>query len=89
MWEMVKSDYPTTAKAQTLLKMDQVLGLKLDEYIGKAIEIPENVQKLLIHRENARISGDFKKSDEIRHEIKKLGFEIEDSPTGQKVKEAS
>lgn len=86
MWEMVKSDYPTSAKAQSLLKMDQVLGLKLDEYIAKPVEIPENVQKLLKHRENARKAGDFKKSDKLRNEIKKLGFEIEDTAEGPEVK---
>lgn len=86
LWEMVKSDYPTSAKAESLLKMDQVLGLKLDEYIGKKIEIPPEVQKLLEHRGNARKAGDFEKSDELRKEIKKLGYEVEDTAEGIKIK---
>lgn len=86
VWEMVKSDYPTSAKAESLLKMDKVLGLELDKYLGKKLEIPEEVQKLINKREQARKSGDFKESDKLRHEIKKLGFEIEDTPAGPKVK---
>ena len=86
LWEMAKSDYPTSAKAKSILEMDKVLGLNLDEYLGKKIEIPEEVQKLVNQREQARKSGDFKKSDELRKKIKKLGFEIEDTPSGAKVK---
>lgn len=85
MWDMVKSDYPASAKAESLLKMDQVLGLKLDEYLGKKVEVPEQVQKLVNQREQARKSGDFKKSDKLRKEIKKLGYEIEDTQKGPRV----
>jgi cysteinyl-tRNA synthetase len=86
LWELVKSDLPSSEKAATILEMDKVLGLGLEKYVAKPLEIPEKVKKLLEHRENARISGDFKKSDELRHEIKKLGFEIEDTITGPKIK---
>lgn len=86
VWDLVKSDYPTPAKAESLLKFDKILGLKLDEYLGKKLEIPEQVQKLVNQREQARKSGDFKKSDELRHEIKKLGFGIEDTPGGPKIR---
>ncbi len=89
MWELVKSDYPTSAKAESLLKMDQVLGLKLEDYLGKRIEIPEEVQKLVNQREQARKSEDFKKSDKLRKEIKKLGFEIEDTSSGPKIRRMS
>jgi len=86
MWELVKSDLSSDKKSATLIKMDQVLGLGLEEYIGKQIEIPEEIQKLLDHRANARDNKDFKKSDELRDEIKKLGFEVLDTLTGQKLK---
>lgn len=86
MWDMVRSDYPTSAKAKTILEMDKVLGLKLDEYLGKRIEVPEEVMKLVNLRETARKGGDFKKSDKLRHEIKKLGYGILDTPSGPKLK---
>ncbi len=85
MWELVKSDLLTKDKAATILKMDKILGLKLDEYVAKPIDIPEEVQKLINKREKAIKSGDFKEADKLRHEIKKFGFEIEDTPKGAKV----
>ena len=84
--ELVKSDLDSSNKAETILKMDEILGLGLEEFVGRKIEIPEKVQKLLEIRENVRNKGDFKKSDEIRKEIKDLGFEIEDSASGPKLK---
>ena len=86
LWELVKSDYPTSVKAKSILEMDKILGLKLDEYLGKKIEIPEEVQKLVNKREQARKAGDFKASDKLRHQITKLGFEIEDTSSGPKVR---
>lgn len=85
-WEMVKSDYPSSAKAQSLLMMDTILGLGLDEYIGKRIKVPEQVIKLVGEREKARKEGDFPKSDQLRCQINKLGFEVEDTPKGPKVR---
>ncbi|MDO8571004.1 MAG: cysteine--tRNA ligase [Candidatus Daviesbacteria bacterium] len=86
MWEMVKSDLPSENKSATILEMDKILGLKLDEFLGKKIEVPEEVKKLIEERETVRKAGDFKKSDELRHEIEKLGFEIEDTASGSKIK---
>ncbi len=84
--EMVGSDTPTASMSATILEMDKILGLGLDEYVGKIIEIPNEVQKLINLREQVRKSGDFKKSDDLRHQIKKLGYEIEDTPKGVRVK---
>lgn len=86
MWELVKSDYPTSAKASSLLKFDRVLGLKLDEYIAKKIEAPKKVQQLLEKREQAREDKDFETSDKLRKEVKDLGYEIEDTLSGPRLK---
>ena len=86
MWDMVKSDNSISSKAAIILQMDKILGLGLDEYVGKPIEVSKTVMKLVHQRETARGSGDFKKSDKLRHEIKKLGYEVEDTSAGSKVK---
>lgn len=86
MWDLVKSDYPTSAKAESLLKFDNILGLRLADYIAKPIEVPEEVQKMIERRERARQNKDFIESDRLREKIKKLGFEILDTPTGSTVK---
>lgn len=86
LWEMVKSDKPTSEKSRDLLEMDKILALGLEEYLGKQIEVPEEIMKLVEQRENVRKSGDFQKSDQLRKEIKERGFEIEDTSSGPKVK---
>jgi cysteinyl-tRNA synthetase len=86
MWNMVKSDLPSNDKSATILEMDKVLGLKLADFVGKKVEVPENVQKLVDQREKAREEKDFAQSDKIRKEIKDLGFEVEDTPEGPKLK---
>lgn len=88
MWKMIASDTPTSSKARDLLEMDKILGLGLDQYIATPLEIPKQVQDLITSRENARKEKDFKRSDELRSEIKKLGYEIEDMSEGYKIKKA-
>jgi cysteinyl-tRNA synthetase len=69
---------------RTLLAMDGVLGFGLE--IIKEEKIPEAIKKLLQDREQARIAKDWKRSDEVRAEILKLGYTVEDTAEGQKVK---
>lgn len=80
--ELLRLDAPTSCKGRVLLEMDKVLGLELDKYLGKVLEIPDNVQKLVSERELARQNKDFAKSDALRKEIKNLGYEIKDTPEG-------
>lgn len=64
---------------EALLNLDKILGLGLEEAI-KEEELPEEVKKLIIERENLRKAGDFKKADEIREKIlKEYGISIEDT----------
>jgi len=76
-----------SVKAATLLKMDDVLGLALEDVVGRPLVVPSAIEKLLSDRESARSSKDWAKSDEIRGEIVKLGFDVNDTPAGQKVLE--
>ncbi|OGH15297.1 MAG: cysteine--tRNA ligase [Candidatus Levybacteria bacterium RIFCSPHIGHO2_01_FULL_37_33] len=86
VWELVKSDYPNSAKAETLFKFDKVLGLDLENaknYIKKTEEkIPENVQELIVQREELRKKKRYHLADQIRHKIKKMGYEIQDNDDG-------
>lgn len=86
VWELVHKGKPTSEKSAVLLMMDKVLGLGLDEYLGKPIKVPDEVRKLVDQRELVRKSGDFAESDRLRNEIKKLGYEIEDTSGGPKIK---
>lgn len=86
MWKLIRSDTPTSSKAKNILEMDKIFGLGLDKYLGKTIVVPEDVTHLVRKREQARNTGDFKESDKLRKEIKKMGFAIEDTPSGPKIK---
>ena len=76
-----------SVKAATLLKMDEVLGLALEDVVGRPLIVPSMIEKLLSDREAARMSKDWARSDGIRGEIVKLGFDVNDTPSGQKVLE--
>lgn len=82
LWNFVRDDR-AVGKIKTIKKMDEVLGLNLLK--KEKLEISSDVKKLLIEREKARKAKDWKKSDEIRDEIKKNGFNVLDSSDGQKL----
>lgn len=87
MWEMLgDSACSLAAKVEALLEFDEVLGLGLEQYVEKKIEIPVKVSALLNDREAARAAKNWAESDRLRDEIHKIGFVVEDSPQGQKVK---
>lgn len=67
-----------------LLEYDKVFGLGL--HLAKTeVDVPESVQKLLDDRQQARDDKDFGKSDELRDEIEKFGFEVKDTIEGQQL----
>lgn len=79
VWELLKSNYPKSAKAESLYKMDEVLGLDLKKaQVKKPLEIPAEVLKLVKEREDLRKHKRFHLSDQLRNKIKKMGWEIED-----------
>jgi cysteinyl-tRNA synthetase len=87
LWDLVDSDEPTSIKAEIILKFDQVFGLQLEKFVAIQTDVPEDVQRLLHERANARTEKNWTESDRLRKEIEALGFIVEDKPDGQKVRE--
>jgi len=83
VWELLKSKKPLADKQAMLLDFDKVLGFGLKDY--KPSTIPAEVKKLVAEREKARADKDWKRADEIRTKLTKLGFEVEDTPKGPKI----
>jgi cysteinyl-tRNA synthetase len=83
LWKLVR-DEKANGKIKTIEKMDEVFGLDLLK--KEECEVPLEIQKLASERETARKNKDFKKSDELRDRINKLGYNIADSKDGVKVK---
>lgn len=86
VWDLVKSDYPVSAKKASLFKFDEVLGLGLRERSLERKEIPEEIKMMVAERERARKSGDFTASDIIRDKIVSFGFVVEDTSQGPVIK---
>lgn len=84
LWKTMDSENPTEAKAETILKMDAVLGLGLKNYVANPLEIPEEIQALLDQRKKAREEENWAESDRLRVEITSRGWSIEDTNEGQK-----
>ncbi|PKL72661.1 cysteine--tRNA ligase [Candidatus Kuenenbacteria bacterium HGW-Kuenenbacteria-1] len=81
--ELLKSDIANQDKLKTILDFDKVLGLNLGKI--KINKIPKEILDLVSQREKARKKKNWQKSDEIRQEIEKLGYQVEDTKQGSKI----
>lgn len=80
---VVKSSHKAADIIATALDFDRVLGLKLAQ--GLELNIPPEVKELLEEREEARKSGDYGKSDDLRDKILSAGYKVLDTSEGQKI----
>ena len=87
VWDLLKSNYPDSEKKATLLKFDQVLGLGLADY--RLAKPPKKVEALVKKRETLRKKEKWQEADKVRQEIKKLGWQLEDTSQGVKLKPVS
>ncbi len=87
LYEVLKSSFSADEKLLTILKFDNVLGLKLKERMVKVLrgELSDNIEKLKNKREKAREENNFSESDRLRDEIEKMGYIVEDGSDGMKV----
>lgn len=90
VWELVKSDLPSGAKAKLLFKMDEVLGLDLQNLAFQLRQaqhiIPGQIRQMVEERQHLRKTKQFNAADKIRAEIEKLGYTVEDTKKGIQVR---
>ncbi len=86
VWDLVKSENPTGERLATLIKFDEVLGLKIHEVWEAAKVLPDTVHELIDQREKARKEKDFARADELRLAIESNGYILEDTVDGFKIK---
>ena len=67
-------------------ELNEIFGIIDFKKVNKTI--PAEIRKLAKERELARKNLDWKKSDEIRAEIEKKGFLVQDSKNGPVIKSA-
>ncbi len=88
LWEVVRSELDDDVKKATILRFDEILGLRIGEWEPEEVDVPGEVTTLLQERETARKEKNWARADEIRDEITALGYVIDDTPEGVKVTRA-
>jgi cysteinyl-tRNA synthetase len=77
--KLISEEKLSSAEAKKILafwgKINQVFGLVIS---GEETEVSEKIKKLAEERRTARQNKDFKKSDELREQIEKSGYIVED-----------
>lgn len=87
LWETVASKLPVTVKKATILEFDKVLGLRLSESEKYVLtEVPSMVKELAEKRETLRKEKKWQESDEVRKQINTLGYDVDDTSKGSKIK---
>ena len=90
LWTLVRdTSVPAPQKLAAAIRMDGILELGLGAARAREVELDSESQLLLQEREKARKSRDFKRADEIRAQLLARGIEIQDSPSGPKLRTAS
>ena len=87
---VLKAKISAADKLATILDFDKVLGLELDKASElmaelKLIDLPADVQKLVIARQAARVAKDWAEADRLRTEVEKNGYAIEDTKGAYKI----
>ncbi len=84
LWQVLKDKNLSTSNKQKLIfKFDEVLGLGLNKI--KLKKAPTSILKLVKEREKLRQEKKWREADEIRRQIQKEGWKVEDAETGTKI----
>jgi cysteinyl-tRNA synthetase len=86
VWELAKSNLPSSTKKATIIEFDRVLGLNLADWSPPQTEIPEHILQMVEARQLARNEKRWQDADALRLSITAAGYEIEDTPQGPRVK---
>lgn len=82
VWDVVKNPNKSKKLADLLLKFDEVLGLDLANYEKVQDALPEDIQKLVDERNQARKDKNWGESDRIRDLLIEKGYTVKDSKEG-------
>jgi cysteinyl-tRNA synthetase len=82
-WDALKDSKVSNSVIE---KMDKVLGLNLSNYQKQEKTVPNEVFEMAKQRDQLRKEKKFAEADQMRAKIVELGFEVEDTKDGTKVK---
>ncbi len=82
-WKILDDfNFSPKKKIKLLEKIDQVLGLKINEIEETTVLTPPEVEKLIEARERFRKNKMWEEADILRERIKEKGYSIKDNPDG-------
>lgn len=92
-WNVIRSDEDKADKFATILDFNKVLSIFSDEDLKRIKKhkkdsnsrLPNKIEQLKVERDRAREKKEWKKSDELRHEIEDFGWKIEDTSKGTRI----
>ena len=82
VWDVIKNPNKSKKLQNLLLKFDEVLGLNLKDYQKEENVLPEEIQKLVAERNEARANKNWAESDRIRDLLIEKGYTVKDSKEG-------
>ena len=82
VWDIVRNPIKSKDFQKLLLKFDEVLGLDLENYKPEEVKLPEEIQKLVDLRNEARKNKDWAESDRLRDELVQKGYTVKDTKEG-------
>lgn len=87
MWKLIREENEISDKGKhnLILEFDRIFGLKLGD-IKIEDKIPKKIQELIGERKQARENKNYKKADEIRDQLEKLGYVLQDTKDGVKIR---
>ncbi|MFN2107728.1 MAG: cysteine--tRNA ligase [Candidatus Promineifilaceae bacterium] len=85
-WDLSKSDLADGVKKATMLEFDRVLGLDLAAWTPGEEVVPQEVMVLVQQRTQARAEKRWADADLLRDQVHALGYEIDDTPQGPRVR---
>ena len=95
LWDTVDKE-ATPSRAAAIFEMDRILGLDLASARARLSDRrvlrgghgakEQEAMKLAIERQQSRKAKDFARADELRDKIKDMGFAVEDTPEGPRLK---
>ncbi|MEO8509329.1 MAG: cysteine--tRNA ligase, partial [Betaproteobacteria bacterium] len=85
-WEVLRGDLPPAVKRATLLRFDDVLGLRLAQWVPRQDVVPPDIRALADARAAARGAKQWAEADRLRADLAAAGWDMEDQPVGYKLK---
>lgn len=82
---MLKSELSDEDKLATAYYFDKLLGLDFEKLEKETLEIPQEIEELLIKRKKSRQEKKWQKSDELRDLILEYGYKVLDIDGEQKI----